>query len=69
MQELQSAKYVMVVGPDNTVAQRTIKVSDRYEDSYIVVEGLKAGERVVVEGVQKVRPGMVVNPTGKAGSA
>jgi len=69
VQELQSAKYVMVVGPDNTVAQRTIKVSDRYEDSYIVVEGLKAGERVVVEGVQKVRPGMVVNPTGKAGSA
>jgi membrane fusion protein, multidrug efflux system len=69
VQELQSAKYVLVVGSDNTVAQRTIKVSDRYEDSYIVVEGLKAGERVVVEGVQKVRPGMVVNPTGKAGSA
>lgn len=69
VQELQSAKYVMVVGSDNKVSQRTIKVSDRYEDSYIVTEGLKAGERVVTEGVQKVRPGMVVNPTGKAGSA
>jgi len=69
VQELQSAKYVMVVGSDNKVSQRTIKVSDRYEDSYIVVEGLKAGERVVVEGVQKVRPDMVVNPSGKAGSA
>ena len=69
VQELQSAKYVMVVGSDNKVSQRTIKVSDRYENSYIVVEGLNAGERVVTEGVQKVRPGMVVNPTGKAGSA
>ena len=69
VQELQSAKYVMVVGSDNKVSQRTIKVSDRYEDSYIVVEGLNAGERVVIEGVQKVRPGMVVNPTGKSGSA
>jgi len=63
VQELQSAKYVMVVDAENKVSQRTIKVSDRYEDSYIVVEGLKAGERVVTEGVQKVRPGMVVNPT------
>ena len=63
VQELQSAKYVMVVDADNKVSQRTIKVAERYEDSYIVVEGLKAGERVVTEGVQKVRPGMVVNPT------
>jgi RND family efflux transporter MFP subunit len=69
VQELQNAKYVLVVDSDNKVSQRTIKVADRYEDSYIVTEGLKAGERVVTEGVQKVRPGMVVNPTGKAGSA
>ena len=67
--ELQSAKYVLVVGTDNKTSQRTIKVGDRYEDSYIVTEGLKAGERVVTEGVQKVRPGMVVNPTRKSGSA
>jgi membrane fusion protein, multidrug efflux system len=69
VQELQSAKYVLVVGSDNKVSQRTIKVSDRYEDSYIVVEGLKAGERVVTEGIQKVRPGMVVKPTTTAGGA
>jgi membrane fusion protein, multidrug efflux system len=69
VQELQSAKYVLVVGSDNKISQRTVKVADRYEDSYIVTEGLKAGERVVVEGVQKVRPDMVVNPTKKAGSA
>jgi len=69
VQELQSAKYVLVVGPDNKIVQRTIKVSDRYEDSFIVTEGLKSGERVVTEGVQKVRPGMVVKPTTTAGGA
>jgi membrane fusion protein (multidrug efflux system) len=68
VQELQSAKYVMVVGSDNKVSQRTVKVGDRYEDSYIVLEGLKAGERVVTEGLQKIRPGMLVTPTGKAAS-
>jgi membrane fusion protein (multidrug efflux system) len=67
VQELQSAKYVLVVGADNKIVQRTITVSDRYEDSFVVVEGLKAGERVVTEGVQKVRPGMVVKPTTTAG--
>jgi len=69
VQELQSAKYVLVVDSDNKIAQRTIKVSERYEDSFIVAEGLKAGERVVTEGVQKVRPGMVVKPTTTAGGA
>ncbi len=37
-------------------------VSDRVGDLYIVTSGLKAGERVVVDGVQKVRPGMQVKP-------
>ncbi len=67
VQELQSSKYVMVVGADNKVSQRTIKVGDRYEDSYIVLEGLKVGERVVTEGVQKVRPDMLVKPTTTTG--
>jgi membrane fusion protein (multidrug efflux system) len=67
VQELQSSKYVMVVGSDNKISQRTIKVGDRFEDSYIVVEGLKAGERVVTEGVQKVRPDMVVKPGASSG--
>ena len=69
VQELQSSKYVLVVGSDNKVSQRTITVGERYEDAFIVVEGLKAGERVVTEGVQKVRPGMVVKPTTTAGGA
>ena len=69
VQELQSSKYVLVVGADNKIVQRPITVSDRYEDSFVVTEGLKAGERVVTEGVQKVRPGMVVKPTTTAGGA
>ena len=60
---------MLVVGSDNKVSQRTVKIGDRYEDSYIVLEGLQAGEQVVTEGIQKVRPGMVVTPTGKAGGA
>jgi len=69
VQELQSAKYVLVVDPDNKIVQRTITVGDRIDDSFIVTDGLKAGERVVTEGVQKVRPGMVVKPTTTAGGA
>jgi membrane fusion protein (multidrug efflux system) len=69
VQELQSAKYVLVVDAENKIVQRTITVADRIDDSFVVTDGLKAGERVVTEGVQKVRPGMVVKPTTTAGGA
>ena len=61
--ELQDAKAVYVVGLDNKVAMRTVEVADRFESFFIIKSGVKAGERVIVEGVQKVRPGMVVQPT------
>jgi membrane fusion protein, multidrug efflux system len=61
--ELQDAKAVYVVGPDNKVAMHTVEVSDRFESFFIIKSGIKAGERVIVEGVLKVRPGMVVQPT------
>ena len=60
--ELQGRHQVAVVGPDNKVAIRPVKVGDRVDSLWIVLEGLKVGERVVAEGVQKVREGMVVNP-------
>jgi membrane fusion protein (multidrug efflux system) len=41
---------------------RTIQVADRVGNQWLVAEGLKAGERVVAEGIQKVRPGMQVQP-------
>ncbi len=40
----------------------TVKVGDRVGTNWIIADGLKRGERVVAEGVQKVRPGMQVNP-------
>lgn len=56
----QSAQSVLVVGADGKVTARPIKTEGRYEDLAIVAEGLKPGEKVVVDGVQKARPGMAV---------
>jgi len=61
--ELQGNYLVAVVGNDNKVTVRTVKVGEQTGAMWIVEEGLKPGERVVVEGVQKARDGMVVNPT------
>ena len=63
IQELQGAKTVLVVDAQNKAALRTISVGDRSDKYLIVLQGLKAGERVIVEGMQKVRPGSEVKPT------
>jgi RND family efflux transporter MFP subunit len=60
--ELQGGYQVAVVGDDNKVSVRTIRIGDSVGNQWIVMDGLKQGERVVVEGVQKVRPGTQVNP-------
>ncbi len=60
--ELQGGYQVAVVDGENKVSIRTVKAGDRVGTQWIVEEGLKRGERVVAEGVQKVRPGMQVNP-------
>ena len=44
------------------VALRPVTVADRIGDFYVVTSGLKAGDRVIVEGTQKARPGMQVKP-------
>jgi membrane fusion protein, multidrug efflux system len=61
--EMQSAKIVYVVGDNNEVALRSVVLGERVGQDYIVTEGVKAGERIVVEGLQKVRPGETVKPT------
>ncbi|SRR2546427_5108468 len=68
VQELQGAKTVLVVGEGDKVAQRTVTLREPYEQFYIVTAGLKPGERVIVEGIQKARPGMQVKPELKADS-
>ena len=62
VQELQGAKTVMVVDKDNKVVVRTIRLGDKVDKDVVVLDGLNAGERVIVEGMQKVRPGSQVNP-------
>ncbi len=53
---------VMVVGPGDKVEARQIKIGSAVGNKWIVTEGLKAGEQVLVEGLQKVRPGVAVKP-------
>jgi membrane fusion protein (multidrug efflux system) len=59
---LPGIDQVIVVGPDNKVEVRTVTTGDRSGDLWIVTSGLKVGERVVVEGAQKCRPGLEVDP-------
>jgi RND family efflux transporter MFP subunit len=61
--ELQGSYQVAVVGNDSKVTLRTVSVGERTGAMWIIDEGLKPGERVVVEGVQKVRDSMPVKPT------
>src|SRR5262249_28204413 len=62
VQQLQGSPQVAVVGADNKVDMRAVKVGEQVGNMWIVTQGLKPGERVVVEGGQKVKAGMVVNP-------
>jgi len=67
--EIQGSKIVYVVDHDNKVALRSVILGDRVGEDYIVTEGLKPGERIVAEGLQKVRPGMTVKPISEPISA
>ena len=60
--ELQGGYQVAAVDDQNKVSIRAVKVGDRVGNQWIIAEGIKPGERVIAEGVQKVRPGMQVNP-------
>jgi len=59
--ESQIGKQVFVVNPDNKVESRSVEIDRSYQHQWVVKKGLKKGERVIVEGTQKVRPGIVVN--------
>jgi membrane fusion protein (multidrug efflux system) len=61
--ELQGSYQVAVVGSDNRVSLRAVKVGERTGPMWIIEDGLRPGERVVIEGVQKVRDSMPVHPT------
>jgi multidrug efflux system membrane fusion protein len=58
----QDKRYVYVVGSDNQVAYREIKVGDAHGNLRIVKSGIQPGDRIVVSGTQRVRPGVKVSP-------
>jgi len=60
--ELQGGYQVAVVGLDNKVNIKTVTVGDRVASEWVISDGLKPGDRVIAEGIQKVRPGAQVNP-------
>ena len=62
----QGGSYVMVVLPDNTVEQRFIVLGPQNENDVVVRSGLSAGERVIVEGMHRVRHGQIVTPLTEA---
>jgi membrane fusion protein (multidrug efflux system) len=62
VQETQGQYQVAVVGPDNKVAFRTVKPGEQVGSLRVIDEGLHAGDRVITEGLQKIKEGAVVNP-------
>jgi membrane fusion protein, multidrug efflux system len=60
VQEIQGLYSVMVVKPDATVEQRMVKAGERVGNLWIIDSGVKPGEKVIVEGLQKVKPGVKV---------
>jgi membrane fusion protein (multidrug efflux system) len=59
----QAGSYVYVVNDKNVAEQRRVKTGVSRDGMVAVTEGLKAGEKVIIQGQQRVRPGMTVTPT------
>jgi membrane fusion protein (multidrug efflux system) len=60
--KMQTATQLAVVNADKTISIRTITPGETIGSMVIIVEGVKANDQVVVEGLQKIRDGMKVNP-------
>jgi len=60
--ELQGRFSVLVVDEDNKVLNRKVQIGPTIKEFWLIKEGLKPGELVIYEGVQKVKEGQIVNP-------
>jgi membrane fusion protein, multidrug efflux system len=60
--EMQGRYLIAVVGADNKVSILPVSAGERYGEQWVITGNVKAGDRVVAEGIQKVREGVVVNP-------
>ena len=59
----QDKKFLLVLKPDTTVEYRPVELGRTIEGLRVIKSGVKAGERVVINGLQRVQPGMKVTPT------
>lgn len=62
LQNDQAGSYVLVVDKDDKVVKRSVTLGQQIGVDWVVENGLQEGERVIVQGIQKVHPGVVVNP-------
>ncbi len=62
VKELQGMNSLYLVGDSNKIVNQQIEVATTVNDYYLIKSGLKAGDKVLLEGLQKVRPGMVIDP-------
>ena len=60
---------VMVVGAENTVEAHVVQTAESLGDAWVVTDGLKPGERIIVEGLQRARPGTQVQPQEQGAQA
>ena len=60
--KMPNGQVAWVVTADNKAERRDLVLGDWYKDQWVVEKGLSAGERIIVEGVQRVQPGMTVQP-------
>jgi len=65
----QSQKFVLTVGRDNTVSYRSVKLGSVVDGMRVVREGLQPGDTIIVNGLQRVRPGMTVTPERQVAAA
>jgi RND family efflux transporter MFP subunit len=65
VQENQQGKFVLVVDENNTVKPQPVDMGRRINAMWVVNKGLNGGEQIIIEGLQKVRPGVVVAPSLK----
>ena len=65
VQESQQGKFVLVVDKDNKVSQRIVFLGRRINAMWLVKSGIKENERVIIEGLQKIKNGIEVSPTNK----
>ena len=65
----QGGRYLLVVNNENVVEQRPVKVGARVGEAMVIEEGLKGDERVVVDGIQRARPGAKVTPVQEGAGA